>query len=94
VSLAEVEAVGIRPLYARGQVWLHATGSPRLLGEPVEHPFAVTLQTSAPVGNEVIHVEMLAAVEILLDPELRHAPHAASVRPRRAGSPSNTGARP
>lgn len=65
--------MSIGPLQTRVEVEFSAPVSPRLVAEPVEHTLAVRSGAGAAVGYEIVHVEMRAAVEILLNPKSRNA---------------------
>ena len=80
--------MGVVPLRTRVQVNLLASVPLRLANEPIEHQFAIALRARAFVGHEVVHVEVLAAVEVVLDPEPRHTPHLALVHDRGEPVPS------
>ncbi len=67
--------MSIKALQTRVEVEFSAPVSPSLVAEPVEHTLAVGPRAGAAVGYEIVHVEMRAAVEILLNPKSRNAYH-------------------
>src|SRR5215210_1055526 len=74
-SFPEVEPVRFVSLYPGLELEGPAALLPGHVGEPVEHPLAVSPRTSIFGDHEVVHVEELPVSQKLDEPESRHAPH-------------------